>query len=216
MAGSTAGDARVMVGDGAASLTVDNAGGGQNGVVVTSSETTITGGTGTTHLTVNDSGVNITGTGPSNGDLNVAGNANVGGDVAVGGAATFDGPVTVRDSLTVRGKTSIDLGGNRVQGVGIAQDRYDAVNLLQMNSMRDDLRDEYRRGIAIASAMDVVLPDPGKQFRVNVGGGYFNGQTAIGMTGSGRVNDDVALYFGIGSDTGFNETVGKVGVSYQW
>ena len=76
------------------------------------------------------------------------------------------------------------------------------------------IRDRY--GAAIAAALDTLLPDPDKRFRVNLGGGYFNGESAIGLTGAGRINRDVAAYFGIGTDSGFNETAGKIGISYQW
>jgi len=77
-------------------------------------------------------------------------------------------------------------------------------------------RDEARRGIAISNAMEVILPDPGKQFRVTVGGGHFSGENAIGITGAGRIDDQTALYFGIGTDIDGEEVGGKVGVSVQW
>jgi hypothetical protein len=70
----------------------------------------------------------------------------------------------------------------------------DAVNVDQLNDLHDDLQAESRRGIAVANAMDVFLPDPGKQFRVNVGGGFYGGESAIGITAAGRINQDIAMY----------------------
>ncbi|MEH6640058.1 MAG: YadA C-terminal domain-containing protein, partial [Porticoccaceae bacterium] len=80
----------------------------------------------------------------------------------------------------------------------------------------DRLDDKASRGIAIANAMEVFLPDPGKSFRMTVGGGFYGGQQAIGLTGSGRVTEDTAVYFGIGTDVSGLEFGGKVGVSFQW
>jgi hypothetical protein len=64
--------------------------------------------------------------------------------------------------------------------------------------------------------MDTFLPDPGKSFRLNLGGGYYQGEYGLGLTGTGRIYEDWGVYLGIGTDTGFNETVAKAGVSYQW
>jgi hypothetical protein len=72
------------------------------------------------------------------------------------------------------------------------------------------------RGIAISNAMEVFLPDPGKNFRLNLGMGYYKDQTALGVTGSGRLTEDIGLYIGAGSDSSFKEVGGKAGVSFQW
>ncbi|MEH6544751.1 MAG: YadA C-terminal domain-containing protein [Porticoccaceae bacterium] len=80
----------------------------------------------------------------------------------------------------------------------------------------DRLEDKAMRGIAISNAMQVFLPDPGKNFRMTVGGGFYGGAQAIGLTGSGRVTEDTAVYFGIGTDTSGLEFGGKVGISFQW
>lgn len=198
-AGATAvrspdGTAGMRVDDGQVVVGVANASGGTNGMVSDASSTTIVGGTGTTYLGVTDNGVSITGTGPSNGDLHVQGDVNVGGN------------------LRVAPNRTLDFGGNRLQGVGEGVADTDAVNVGQL----DDVQEEARRGVAIAAALDTLLPDPDKRFRLNLGGGYYNGESAIGLTGAGRVDRDLAVYFGIGSDSGFNETAGKIGVSYQW
>ena len=228
---STSGNARVSVSDGAASLVVSNTGGGQNGIVVGPTNTVITGGSGTTQMRVDDSGVTISGSGGSTGDLWVQGDTNIGGDTTVAGDASVAGDANVGGNLNVNGDaringsftvergTNFDMGGNRIQNLAPGVAASDAATVGQVRdveSLAEDIRVEARRGVAIASAMEVLLPDPGKQFRVNLGGGYFNGETAVGLTGSGRINRDVAMYFGLGTDTAFRESAGKIGISYQW
>ena len=187
--------------------------------MVTESATTITGGTGTTTITLDDDGATIAGSNPGNagnltvkGDTTVEGSTEVQGDLAVRGRSEFDSEVVIRDALRLEGGAGTNFGGNRLQNIGDGVAPFDAVNRRQL----DAVQEEARRGVAIAAALDTSLPDPGRNFRVNVGGGYYNGESAIGITGAGRINDQVALYFGLGSDTGFNETAAKVGVSYQW
>ena len=41
-------------------------------------------------------------------------------------------------------------------------------------------------------------------------------ESAVGITGAGRVTENVALYFGVASDIDGDEVGGKVGMSYQW
>ncbi len=198
--GSADGTSGVIVDDGAASLGVENASGGTNGIAATATSTVISGGTGTTHVTVDDSGVTISGTGPSKGNLTVQ------------GTTTLQGGLNLNGGMQVAPNRTVDFGGNRLQGVGEGVAPTDAVNLGQL----DDVQQEARRGVAIAAALDTSLPDSDKRFRVNLGGGYYNGESAVALTGAGRVNRDIAVYFGIGSDTDFKETAGKIGVSYQW
>jgi hypothetical protein len=64
--------------------------------------------------------------------------------------------------------------------------------------------------------MEIFLPDPGRKFRVNFGIGFYKDQAALGLTGAGRVTEDVGLYFGVGSDASFDDVGGKAGVSLQW
>jgi hypothetical protein len=206
------GTAGVIVSNGHVAMGVQNASGTTNGIVAGPTETVISGGTGTSFVTVNDAGVHITGTGPSRGDLHVQGTANVGSDLNVLGSANVRGDVNVGGALRVAPSRSVDFGGNRLQNVGEGVATTDAVNLGQL----DEVQSEARRGVAIAAALDTLLPDPDKRFRLNLGGGYYNGESAIGLTGAGRINKDVAVYFGIGTDSGFEETAAKIGVSYQW
>ncbi len=93
----------------------------------------------------------------------------------------------------------------QIHGVEDGSSRHDAVNVQQLG-----------RGVATSNAMQVLLPDPGKRFRLNLGAGYYMGETALGLTGSGRISDRVGFYFGIGGDTDFEELSGKAGISIQW
>ncbi len=176
----------LWVGTNEASLTVTNDLGNTHGLVVGTSSTTLSGGTTSTYLTLDD------------------------------GGATF----------------SDDEGGPvRVTGVAAGTTTYDAVNFGQFQSFQsdvnsqlsglkgdiNDLEDDLSTGIAIANAMEVLLPDPGKKFRLNLGGGFYNGESAIGLTGAGRVGDNgTAVYFGLGSGVDGSEMGGKAGVSFQW
>ena len=82
-------------------------------------------------------------------------------------------------------------GPARVTGVADGKSKYDAVNYGQLQDLEDDLS----KGIAISYALEVMLPDPGKSFRMTVGGGFYNGESALGLTGAGRVTENTALYF---------------------
>jgi ECM component-binding autotransporter adhesin len=78
-----------------------------------------------------------------------------------------------------------------------------------------DLRTDLNQGLAMANAMVVFAPDPGSNFRMNVGTGFHEGETAFGVTGTGRINDNGTLvYFGLAGSEG--ATAGKLGVSIQW
>ena len=146
-------------------VTLQNGGSEAHGLVVERDRTTLSGGTNTTTMTLDDRGV------------------------------TFEGNSPVQ-----------------IHGVADGTADTDAVNRSQL----DDLEDEALRGIAISMAMDSFLPDPGKKFRVNFGSAVYKGQGALGITGAGRIREDVILYFGVGSDMGFHEVGGKAGVSFQW
>ena len=99
-----------------------------------------------------------------------------------------------------------------VHGVAAGTAETDAANVGQLGVIEE----EAYRGIAIANAMEVFLPDPGKKFRLNLGMGYYKDQTAMGLTGSGRLTENIGIYIGAGSDSSFKEVGGKAGVSFQW
>ena len=41
-------------------------------------------------------------------------------------------------------------------------------------------------------------------------------RAAMGLTGSGRLTENIGIYIGAGSDSSFKEVGGKAGVSIQW
>jgi hypothetical protein len=100
----------------------------------------------------------------------------------------------------------------RVTNVDDPVNPTDAVNLRTL----DKVRDEARKGIAISEAMETFLPDPDKRYRITAGAGYFKGEGALGVTGSGFVDEQgTALYFGVGAaDSGTWSA--KAGVSWQF
>ncbi len=162
-----AGAGQVSVSADEVRVTLQNGGSEAHGLVVERNRTTLSGGTSTTFLDLDDDGARF------------------------------------RDD---------DGNPVRVRGVADGKADSDAVNRSQL----DDLEDDALRGIAISMAMDSFLPDPGKKFRLNFGSAVYKGEGALGITGAGRITEDVILYFGVGSDMGFHEVGGKAGVSFQW
>jgi hypothetical protein len=151
--------------------------------------------------------------------------ASVTGDsgIAIGTGAIATGNGVAIGSGSVAGNGEFNVGNRRVTGVSDGIADTDAVNVRQLNSLEqqndkrfDDIEETAYRGIAIANAMDVFLPDPGKSFRLNIGGGYYENEGAIAITGAGRITEDTSLYLGIGTDVDGKEVGGKVGVSFQW
>ncbi len=64
--------------------------------------------------------------------------------------------------------------------------------------------------------LKVILPDPGKKFRITAGVASYEGSSALGINGAGRINDNVAVYFGFGTDSDGEHTAVQSGASYQW
>ena len=108
----------------------------------------------------------------------------------------------------------------RITNVAPGVNGTDAVNMDQYNWLDDkvqDYRDEARAGIAIANAMATILPREGKHFAMRVGGGFYNGAEAIGITAAGRINNNFSIDAGFGASTSTqSEYGGKVGVTYEW
>jgi cytoskeletal protein CcmA (bactofilin family) len=193
---ATSGDLNVTATS--ASLTVTNALGNTHGLEVGTTSTTLSGGTTSTYMTLDDNGVTFEN--DEGEPVKVTGVAN--------GTSTYDAVNYGQfSSFQSDINSQLDYFASEVES-----------ELSSLKKDMGDLEDELSAGIAISNAMEVFLPDPGKKFRMNIGGGYYNGESAIGITGSGRVGKDgaTALYFGVGSGTSGGEVGGKVGVSFQW
>ncbi len=76
--------------------------------------------------------------------------------------------------------------------------------------------DTFSRGTVIGMAIQPFLPDPGRTFRLNLGTAYYNSESAFGLTGAGRISEDVGIYIGVGTDLRGREFGGTAGVSVQW
>ena len=100
-------------------------------------------------------------------------------DTAVGftsivGALSFDSVAIGQGSVASESHT-VSVGSaaqqRRITNVAAGIGLFDAVNKGQLDKALDIEHEKAMKGIATAMAMDVLLPDPGKKFRINVGGG---------------------------------------------
>jgi len=72
------------------------------------------------------------------------------------------------------------------------------------------------KGLAMANAMDVFAPDPGARFRLNLGSGFSDDESAFGVTASGRVGSSASTILYLGVAASRDTKAGKAGVSFQW
>ena len=119
-------------------------------------------------------------------------------------------------------QTEIDVNTTNIaaNAANIATNTADiATNAADIVDLQDglaDLRTDMNQGLAMANAMEVFAPDPGSNFRLNVGTGYNDGEVALGVTGSGRIGAAGSTIVYIGVAASENTTAGKAGVSFQW
>lgn len=123
-----------------------------------------------------------------------------------------------------------DFGGAVISGVLPGVLGTDAVNLDQLNATVEAAvaelntainvaTDTAYAGIAISNAMDVVLPEPGKNMSMRLGYGFAGNASAYGITLVGRVRENVFLDVAWGKSTASgidSENGGKAGVTFQW
>jgi len=114
------------------------------------------------------------------------------------------------------------VNGNRVQNVGAATAGTDAVNLNQLNGVRNNLqnqisdnRTESRRGIAGASAIaGIPALDSGKQYNFGVGLGHYKGESALALGGNTRFDANTVGRLAVGF-SGSDATV-SAGVGWSF
>lgn len=94
--------------------------------------------------------------------------------------------------------------------LGIQQNQTD---IRDLNSRVDRLDSKISSGIALLAALDFVRPLEGKTHRVGIGGGNFEGHSAVSV-GLTSVFDEVDLSVGVGT-TG-EETLGKVSFGFSF
>ncbi|CAG9231728.1 conserved hypothetical protein [Paraburkholderia tropica] len=159
--------------------------------------------------------------------------------LAVGGGAVASGTssTAIGDQAHANGANSVALGANSVAdransvSVGsIGNERQitnvangtaptDAVNLGQLNSSLggvnsriDDVDRDARRGIAAASALNVVTPYLPGRTTMNAGVAAYRGQAAIGI-GVSRWNEKGSVNYNLGvSSAGGNSTIVRAGL----
>jgi len=181
-----------------------------NGATNFSGPTTLgsTASTGGNTVTVNSSGVALSGPGGNSVIVNSAGTAMTGGGATLAlanGKATFGGPV-------VSGTTGAPP--ITVTGVADGSSQYDAVNFGQL----DEVKKQESRGVAaLAAITNIPQVEQGKTFNLGVGVGGFNGETGWAIGGSLRVARDGILKASVGSaGSGGSKAVWGVGGGWSW
>jgi hypothetical protein len=76
--------------------------------------------------------------------------------------------------------------------------------------------DKHEKGLAIAMAMPDAYLQQNENFAIAGNLGFFDDQTALAFAAIGRINQTWSVNAGIGSDTGFEEVGGRVGVRAGW
>ena len=144
-------------------------GGIERGLNISTSNTVLNGGTsGSTALTLNDSGAHF--------------------------------------------NSEVDMGGNRITGLAAGIAPTDAVNVGQL----EGLRDVVYGGLAISYALDTPIIASGDTSALRIGVGHFKGANALGLTYAARLDNGVTVDLGIGGDTDEEAVGGKLGISFGW
>ena len=76
--------------------------------------------------------------------------------------------------------------------------------------------DKHEKGLAIAIAMPDAYLQQNEKFAIAGNLGFFDDETALAFAAIGRINQTWSVNAGIGSDTGFKEVGGKVGLRAGW
>jgi len=170
---------------------VTNSLGNTHGFVVNQSSATMSGGTQSTSMTLNDNGATFSNA--------ATGNAVQLHGVAAGTAGT--------DAVNVNQFNGL---GNQLNGVG-----KQVINL--GNQINQNATRAYS-GIAQIAAMTAVpAPIAGKRFSVGMGGGFYAGQQAIAFGGKALIADNFTV--GASLATGFgssNDMAAAVGAGFSW
>lgn len=124
--------------------------------------------------------------------------------------------------VDVAAGTAVTFNGNRLQGVGAATAGTDAVNLNQLNGVRNNLqnqisdnRTEARRGVAGASAIaGIPALESGKQYNFGVGLGHYKGESALALGGNARFDANTVGRLAVGF-SGSDATV-SAGVGWSF
>lgn len=133
---------------------------------------------------------------------------------------------------------TVEVGGRRITGVAAGTAATDAVNLGQLqaaiaglgggdsteilnqanaytdNAIRD-LRKEYSQAIAAVAASPILPALARGEQAIAVGGGFYNGQQAIGILYGRAISDRALINAGVSAAAG-GKAVGRVGAAWKW
>ena len=131
-----------------------------------------------------------------------------------GTSGTF---MTLNDS----GATFSNSAGNpaQIHGVANGTSTYDAVNLGQMNSGLNSVRNRLSGGIASTAAMaSIPLVENGKQFSLGIGAAGYGNSAGLAIGAGMRFTDNLVARASIAASpsNGGGGVVAGAGISYSW
>ena len=153
-----------------AAMTITNGIGNTHGIVVNEQQATISGGTTSSSMTLNDNG------------------------------ATFSNSSNGRPI--------------QVHGVADGTSNFDAVNVQQLNAVKQGIA-----GVAAMNNIPALSPD--KQFNIGVGVGGFDGQTSFALGANARITENLTAKASVGhafnsNNSNINDTTWGVGAALAW
>ena len=185
---------------------------------------------------------------PEPGD-NYDGDFNVGGTLKVTDDATFDKNVNVGGKLDVKGEANfhekatfdkdvsiggtLEMNGNRITGLAAGKEDTDAVNVSQLNEVRQDVADnrtaintmgnqvnrlsnridKVGAGAAALAALHPLDFDPDDKLSFAAGYGNYAGENAVAVGAFYQPNEDTM--FSVGGTFGNDENMVNAGVSFK-
>ena len=185
---------------------------------------------------------------PEPGD-NYDGDFNVGGTLKVTDDATFDKNVNVGGKLDVKGEANfhekatfdkdvsiggtLEMNGNRITGLAAGKEDTDAVNVGQLNEVKQDVADnrtaintmgnqvnrlsnridKVGAGAAALAALHPLDFDPDDKLSFAAGYGNYAGENAVAVGAFYQPNEDTM--FSVGGTFGNDENMVNAGVSFK-
>ncbi|MDM8143454.1 YadA-like family protein [Megamonas hypermegale] len=177
------------------------------------------------------------------GDFNVGGtlkvtddatfdkNVNVGGKLDVKGEANFHEKATFDKDVSIGG--TLEMNGNRITGLAAGKEDTDAVNVSQLNEVRQDVADnrtaintmgnqvnrlsnridKVGAGAAALAALHPLDFDPDDKLSFAAGYGNYAGENAVAVGAFYQPNEDTM--FSVGGTFGNDENMVNAGVSFK-
>jgi hypothetical protein len=191
--------------------------GGGASVVAAGTTSTMTSGNGYTAISAYNGGASIGVTNTTTGYTHGL-TVNQTNTVLSGGT---DSTTMTLDNNGATFANSAAAGGGPAQLHGVANGTsyYDAVNLGQLNSATNKLKNQMSGGIAATAAMSQIPQvEPGRKFSIGAGAAGYGNTGAFAVGASMRFSDQLVAKASIGlSPTGNGTQVaGGAGLSYSW